>query len=550
MGDGFFDSLITEKTDCIFFVVKKEEFDVKNDIDKRIGLNLSDKDEILISYFKEKYDIFEKEEVIKIYQGSQLLIGIIIKNEYRLCDLMFDISNSEKQSVLTNFTWEGQYQVMVSKKNNCIEIYEEGNEIRNIINVDDGSYINLLCMYSINKLNSTFYLFQSSIIIKPQYWNERLSIDLLFKYSIMKNNNKRDSQINDNREMRVVNKNESNVNCMDYFIFSKESSFEIYSFTWSKLIMIKVPLSISNFYIQENSSIIYIEVVNNDESLERIVIEDIYSHHFKLNCIQMELPVTLESNQYFGFSLVYVSDKKKRHTNSNSNNNNCNNGNCSNNENNNGILNSNIIPLFIKWRLNNDNCSRYVLTQFTIQKNIENYSNHIKTINTVGHESSDKVQKDIKNANLDIENKTNVILDDNSNFSAICKFDSISKYPGETVYLNITIVPNKNNKVNYLNLEVSIEYDKKSPIIPLYDKMPLNYFNNSFKNNEEAIYNSDSDYNESNLTLLYPIKICLPGIYECPKITVLDLVTNNKYVIDKYPLIVCKNNRSLNSKNM
>ncbi|KAK6589644.1 hypothetical protein RS030_124 [Cryptosporidium xiaoi] len=532
MSDDFFDSLITGKTDCIFFVVRKNEYNIKTEIEQRINLNIKNKDEIIISYFKEKYEIFEKEEMIKIYQGSQLIVGIIIKNGYKLCDLMFDISNSEKQSVLTNFTWEGQYQVMISKKNNSIDIYEEGNEVQNLVNIDDGSYINLLYMCNINKLDSTFYLFQSSIIIKPQYWNEKLSIDLIFKYNIVNNNN----NIDDNR-IRIVKKNEAdNTDSINYFIINNERSLEIYSFTWSKLIMIKVPLSISSFYIQENSSIVYVEVINNDESLGKIVIEDIYSHHFKLNSVQTKLPVFLEKSQYFGFSLISNNEKRKKYVNSSCTNNNNN----SNNNDNNNILNSSIIPLFIKWRLDSDvSCYRHILTQFTIQNNFG--SENITTINIIDHEGTFKINKDKKNINLNNDNKTNSLLNDGSYFSAICTFDNISKYPGETVYLSIVIIPDNNN-IKYLNLEVSVEYDKASPIIPLYDKIPLNYVCNSVKNSDDGIFDKYSNYNDNNLTLLYPIKICFPGIYECPKITILDLVTNNKYIIDNCPLIVCNNN--------
>ncbi|KAH7649203.1 hypothetical protein FG379_001560 [Cryptosporidium bovis] len=539
MSDDFFDSLITGKTDCIFFVVKKNEYNIKAEIEQRINLNIKNKDEIIISYFKEKYEIFEKEEMIKIYQGSQLIVGIIIKNGYKLCDLMFDISNSEKQSVLTNFTWEGQYQVMISKKNNSIEIYEEGNEVQNLVNIDDGSYINLLYMCNINKLDSTFYLFQSSIIIKPLYWNEKLSIDLIFKYNIVNNNNNNNSNDIDDSRVRIVKKNETNnTDSINYFIINNERALEIYSFTWSKLIMIKVPLSISSFYIQENSSIVYVEVINNDESLEKIVIEDIYSNHFKLNNVQTKLPVFLDKSQYFGFSLISTNEKRKKYVNSSGTNNNSNSNN--NNNDNNNILNSSIIPLFIKWRLDSDvNCYRHILTQFTIQNNFG--SENITTINTIDHDGTFKIDKDKKNTNLNNENKTNLFLNDGNYFTAICTFDNISKYPGETVYLSIVIIPD-NNKIKYLNLEVSVEYDKESPIIPLYDKMPLNYVCNSVKNSYDGIFDNYSNYNDNNLTLLYPIKICFPGIYECPKITILDLVTNNKYIIDNCPLIVCNNN--------
>ena len=74
--------------------------------------------------------------------------------------------------------------------------------------------------------------------------------------------------------------------------------------------------------------------------------------------------------------------------------------------------------------------------------------------------------------------------------------------------------------------------------------MPVNYVCNSFENSVNAYCNRDQ-YND-NLTLLYPIKICFPGIYECPKITILDSVTKHKYIIDKYPLIVCRSNNNNN----
>ncbi|OII72929.1 uncharacterized protein cubi_02160 [Cryptosporidium ubiquitum] len=577
--------------ECIF-LTENDEINLKYSLDK-----ISKDDKLLEEYLNNQKNIFVNEKMLNIYQGGRILVGIILKKEFKLCDVIFDLSNSEKQSVLSNFTWEGQYQVLVTKENNYLEIYNEGKEQNSLMNLDDGSYINLIGIYNLNSLKSKVYIFQCSIIIKPQYWNDLLNFDILIKYhqnsildcSIIKDEN---DEISDNCESDKNFKYGSPLG--DLLIVNEISDSKIFSYSLSKPIFIKLPLTISNYYLQESSQILFIEILNIGESSDSIMIHDIFSHNLKLNGNSpLNLPFTLGNNQSLGCSLIRVNDKKVYKSNKNIDENN---GDVS--------LIPIIIPIFIKWKSTKFN-SKLILTQFALQINYdqkvniirskeENYSNMIGMIkhdnsneknnmnislssssssaissylfspsspqasaqsicspftqeisfssksnldeNSSNYNNNFEVEKN--NTNTTPSNDNDLEIEPSFNFKATCTFDRISKYPGETVYLLIEVFPNEKDKS--LNLLVTVEYNEASPIIPLYVSMPINYFPES----------SSSSYS-SNIyehpILLYPLKICYPGIYKCPNITIYDFSTKSNYSIKKLPLLVCEYPTNSNS---
>ncbi|POM85492.1 hypothetical protein CmeUKMEL1_17690 [Cryptosporidium meleagridis] len=570
------------------FFTKNDEANIKFRLDK-----MSMDDKLLEEYLNDKKRIFMNEKILNIYQGGRVLVGIILKKEYKLCDIIFDLSNSEKQSVLSNFTWEGQYQVLITKENNYLEIFDDGRESNNLMNLDDGSYINLIGIYNLKSIECNLYIFQCSIIIKPQYWNDLLNFDILIKYH--QNNMLENTSLDDE-----IGKNELNYGIPfgDLLVLNEFSDSKIHSYSLSKPIFIKVPLIISNYFLQESSQILFIEILNIGEISDSILIYDIFSHNLKLNGNSpLDFPFTLGNNQSLGCSLTRVGGKKVYKSNKN---------NDEKNENDSFV--PIIVPIFIKWKSKQFN-SKLILTQFALQINFDQRvdilnsreENQVNSINVNKHENNNdndnidssslppsssssssavssylfspsSPQASVQsicspftqevcyssksnfdenssncNNNLEVYNNNNSIIkknendleiESNFNFKATCSFDRISKYPGETVYLLIEIFPFGKDKS--LNLLVTVEYDQYSPIVPLYVSMPVNYF-------PEPTSSSYSQNIYENPTLLYPIKICNPGIYKCPNINIYDFSTKSNYTIKKLPLLVCESLPSCNS---
>ncbi|QOY40910.1 Uncharacterized protein cpbgf_600310 [Cryptosporidium parvum] len=573
------------------FFTKNDEANIKFRLDK-----MSMDDKLLEEYLNDKKKIFMNEKILNIYQGGRVLVGIILKKEYKLCDIIFDLSNSEKQSVLSNFIWEGQYQVLVTKENNYLEIFNDGKEGNNLMNLDDGSYINLIGIYNLKSIECNLYIFQCSIIIKPQYWNDLLNFDILIKYH--QNDMFENSILNDeiNESCNEIGKNELNYGSPfgDLLVLNEFSDSKIYSYSLSKPIFIKVPIIISNYFLQESSQILFIEILNIGEISDSILIYDIFSHNLKLNGNSpLELPFTLGNNQSLGCSLIRVGGKKFYKSNKNID-----------EKNENDSFTPIIIPIFIKWKSKQFN-SKLILTQFALQINFDQRvdiinsreENQINSINVNKHENSNdhdninsssfsssssavssylfspsspqasvqsicspftqevcyssksNLEENSSNCNNNLEvysnndsiiqkNENDLEIESNYNFKATCTFDRISKYPGETVYLLIEIFPIERDKS--LNLLVTVEYDQYSPIVPLYVSMPINYF-------PEPNSSSYSQNIYENPTLLYPLKICNPGIYKCPNITIYDFSTKSNYTIKKLPLLVCESQPNCNS---
>ncbi|KAJ1611542.1 hypothetical protein OIY81_1695 [Cryptosporidium canis] len=543
-----------------------------SNIKSRLG-EIAKNDELLKEFINDRRNLFVSERMLNIYQGQRILVGIVLKNDYKLCDVIFDLSNSEKQSVLSNFTWEGQYQVLVSKKNNYLEIHNEEEELSSLINLDDGSFINLVGAYNLNDLKSRLYLFQCSIIIKPQYWNDLLNFDILLKYH--------KSETLDNEINLMENDTSNSAFFGQLLVMNEVSSSEILSYTVTKPIFIKVPLTISNYFLQESSQILFIEILNIGESSDSIVIHDIFSHNLKLSVNSpLDLPFTLYSNQSLGCSLTRVNNKKSFITNKSLD---------EKNTEKPSFLPV-VIPIFIKWESKRPS-SKTILTQFALQINFDqkvrifNIKSESKpeSVDNCKHDtnpnaslqssssakssyllspssphisfqsvnspftqeinSSSKLNVDENSGNLNnplefnnsscktLNCNNDPEIESNANFKAICTFDRISKYPGETVYLLIEVFPLDKDKP--LNLRVTVEYDQEYPIIPLYVSMPINYF-------PEYESTSLSTYVYDHPKLLYPLKICNPGIYKCPRIVIYDFETKSNYYIKKLPLLVCE----------
>lgn len=573
--------------ECIF-LTEYYEADLKCSLDE-----MSKSDELLEEYLENRRSVFMNEKMLSIYQGGRILVGIVLKSEYKLCDVIFDLSNSEKQSVLSNFTWEGQYQVLVTKENNYLEIYNETRELNSLVNLDDGSYINLVGAYNLEGLNSKMYIFQCSIIIKPQYWNDLLNFDILIKY------HQNDGTLSAGEDITGIYDEFGNNRVLfgDILVLNEVSNSEIFSYSLSKPIFIKVPLTISNYFLQESSQILFIEVLNIGESFDSIIIRDIFSHNLKLNGNSpLDLPFTLNSNQSLGCSLIRVNNKKTFKPSKNS-------------DEKNGDGPSFlpvIIPIFIKWESTKPN-SKLILTQFALQINFDqkvkifhigdeykssntdiskqDQNNNVDNVNSSSlsssssaassssavsssssylfspsspHDSAQSIHSPFtqeicyssklnhdENSNtpnhnhqFEPNNNLNSILSDNDlenepspNFKATCTFDRISKYPGETVYLLIEVFPHETDKS--LNLLVTVEYNQTSPIVPVHVSMPINYFPES-----ESSSSPSSVYEHP--ALLYPIKICYPGIYKCPSINIYDFDTKTNYSIKRLPLLVCE----------
>ncbi|KAF7458474.1 hypothetical protein HWI79_938 [Cryptosporidium felis] len=508
------------------FIVENNEFSLK------MRLEQMSKEGGLLDFFKTKQTQYHREKILTLNQGDQVLVGLLLDSEYKLSDLIFDLSNSEKQSVLSNFTWEGQYQVLVSRKNNHFNLYDESDELNNLVNLDDGSYMSLIGVFEITKLKSKLYVFQCSIIIKPQYWNDLLNFDILIRYCY-------DRDLHDNQLFDDDDLDESMESIVGSFLLLKEYSCESssLSLSLSKPILIKVPLTIPNYYLQESSQILYIEILNIGELSDLIIIQDIFSHGLKLYH-SPDLPFTLESNQSLGCSLFKVREKKKlpkSHLNS---------------ENNIDAVDSrlpNIVPIFIKWKSAKTN-SKLILTQFALQihnKQIIEVSSTEKLLDEndkspLGSITTDSPQASIPStcspcsydttpSSSSTQNNSIIQINDNSQFSATCNLDRISKFPGETIYLLIEIFPADKNKI--LNLEITVEYNQNSSIIPLFVSMPIHY-----------IPDESSNLHDAHPTILYPLKICDPGIHKCPNVYIHDLATKSTLQIKKLPLLVCENN--------
>ncbi|KAH8583082.1 uncharacterized protein ELE39_000025 [Cryptosporidium sp. chipmunk genotype I] len=570
--------------ECIF-LTKNDETNLKYRLDE-----ISTDDKLLEEYLDNKQKIFMNEKMLNIFQGGRVLVGIILKKEFKLCDVIFDLSNSEKQSVLSNFTWEGQYQVLITKENNYLEIYNEGKERNSLMNLDDGSYINLIGIYNLNNIKCKMYIFQCSIIIKPQYWNELLNFDILIKYhqNNVFENSITDDEINKNcSEIKKDNIKYGSPFC-DLLVLNEFSDSKIYSYSLSKPIFIKVPLTISNYFLQESSQILFIEVLNIGESSDSILIYDIFSHNLKLNGNSpLDLPFTLGNNQSLGCSLIRINEKKVFKSEKNTY-----------EKNGNYSFMPIVIPIFIKWKSTQLN-SKLILSQFALQINFdqkvkiihsgeENQCNAMginkhynvndkDNINSLSSSSSavssylfspsspqasvqsicsqftqevcyssksnfdenssnyNNMEADNNNSNKILNNDNDLEIESNFNFKATCTFDRISKYPGETVYLIIEVFPYEKDKP--LNLLVTVDYDQSSPIVPLYVSMPINYFPESASSHSQNIYEHP--------TLLYPLKICNPGIYKCPNINIYDFSTKSNYLIKKLPLLVCESSTKL-----
>lgn len=569
-----------------------------NEVDLKCSLDERSKNGELLEYLENRRNVFLNEKMLSIYQGGRILVGIVLRNDYKLCDVIFDLSNSEKQSVLSNFTWEGQYQVLVTKENNYLEVYNETRELNSLVNLDDGSYINLIGVYNLEDLKSKMYIFQCSIVIKPQYWNDLLNFDILIKY------HQNDDTLSVGEDTTGIYDEFGNNRILfgDTLVLNEVSNSEIFSYSLSKPIFIKVPLTISNYFLQESSQILFIEVLNIGESFDSIIIRDIFSHNLKLNGNSpLALPFTLNSNQSLGCSLIRVNNKKTFKSNKNSDEKNGDGG---------SSFLPVIIPIFIKWESTKPN-SKLILTQFALQINFDqkvkifhirdeqkstnvdickhdqnNNHKHVDNVNPSSSssatssssssssassylfspssphgsaqsihspftqeicyssklnsdENSSSLNNNNSNSQVEPNNHFNSILSDENdfeseqspNFKATCTFDQISKYPGETVYLLIEVFPHEKDKS--LNLLVTVEYDQTSPIVPLYVSMPINYFPES-----ESSSSPSSVYEHP--ALLYPIKICYPGIYRCPSINIYDFDTRANYSIKRLPLLVCE----------
>ncbi|KAL7065934.1 hypothetical protein ACR3K2_36100 [Cryptosporidium serpentis] len=464
------------KNPCIIFIFNNKEF-------QDLEFNLESYITFVVLQKHNYQSVTQSNDTLSLYQGEHIKVGVLIdqnKQEYNLYDIIFDIPNEEKQSVLTNFAWEGQYQSMDANNNKYWKSF-------NILQ-DTGSHITELDVKYFESLKVKLYLFDFSLTIKPQYWNTPLNIFIQVEYTHF---NTDEFILNNN----IIENFESFVLPFSDNEFNEEN---LYTCGISLPVIIKVPLTISNYYFHNEEFILYMDILNHDPN-NNIIIEYIYSN-FPQNG-ELNLPWILKPNQYWGCTLK-INDKRILNKNGDS------------------ATISQVIPIFIKWKVSLETYDHRVLTQFALQLKEDSIENNDicyigELINRSNFNSNDTVKTGVS-SNLDHGS------DKLSLFSATCSVEGIAEKVGDIIYLNIEVINKKPSA--QLNLQIVVDYHPQYPVVPIFEKMSLNY----------------NSYTKQTCDVLYPLTICYPGIFKCPNIYITDQITNFKYSINKLPILICK----------